>query len=115
MSTYCESVLSDLSDSSDLSETSSTISTNLKVEMTNIELKEGKLYATHDDFITAIKDYAKSLGFSISNEEILFYVERVVKSLTELQINHPVGSILQNVDIPSEILLSNYPPFRFMY
>src|SRR5688572_2048006 len=65
MSTYCESVLSDLSDSSDLSETSSAISTNLKVEMTNIELKEGKLYATHDDFITAIKDYAKSLGFSI--------------------------------------------------
>src|SRR2546429_9228075 len=46
------------------SETSSIITT-LESETPNIELKEGDSYATHDDFVIAVKEYAKNLGFQI--------------------------------------------------
>jgi len=47
-----------------LSETSSIIDT-LKSETPNINLKKNDFYTTHEDFVAAVNNYAKNLGFQI--------------------------------------------------
>ena len=47
-----------------LSETSSIIDT-LESKMPNVNLKEGDFYVTHEDFVAAVNNYAKNLGFQI--------------------------------------------------